>query len=121
MNAENAKNTVEVNKTRFTGVAGDQKFKQFGMFMPVATEGKPVIKSTRRKEFLDEGIDMWRKFHLYRALTVVGLLGAILFLFKNPYISVASGVGAAWAYGEYVVKDFRLNQLYKKRTILEGT
>ncbi|MBI4360942.1 hypothetical protein HY572_04195 [Candidatus Micrarchaeota archaeon] len=120
-NAQSIKQVVAADKAKFIGKTSDPEFEQTTMFTPVATEGKPVINVQRRQEFLTKGITDWREFHGYRALSVAGGIATVLFLFSNPLLAAVSGMGAAWSYGEFLKKDFYINQLYKKRYLLEST
>ncbi len=121
MNANQIKQVVSANKGKFVGHAGPREFDQTTMFVPVATEGKAVINVQRRQEFLNTAIGTWREFHFYRAASAIGAITAVWLLFINPFISAASAVAAAWSYGEFLKKDFTLNNIYKKRHLLEST
>ncbi|MDP2717511.1 MAG: hypothetical protein Q8P02_02090, partial [Candidatus Micrarchaeota archaeon] len=86
-----------------------------------ATEGKAVIMVQRRQEFLTKAITDWREFHGYRAASIAAGIAAVLLLFSNIYLSAAAAMAAAWMYGEFLKKDFTINQLMKKRYLLEST
>jgi hypothetical protein len=121
-NAQSIKHAVAAEKSKFTGeYARPQEFEQTTMFTPTATEGKAVITVQRRQDFLTKAITDWREYHGYRAASIAAGIAAVLLLFSNIYLSVAAAMAAAWAYGEYLKKDFIVNQLMKKRYLLEST
>lgn len=124
MNASQIKKLVSEDKAKFGGHGhshGGPDFDQSTMFVPVATEGKAVINVTKRQDFLTTGIGTWREYHFFRAAAISGAILSVFVLFTNPLLSAAIAMGAAWSYGEYLKKDFTVNQLYKRRYLLEST
>ncbi|OIO26918.1 hypothetical protein COX85_03795 [Candidatus Micrarchaeota archaeon CG_4_10_14_0_2_um_filter_55_9] len=91
------------------------------VFMPVSTEGKPVVKVTTRLDFLKGQIGQWREVKICYFLSFgLGALALIL-LSVNVLLGVAFGLAAGWFYGQYVRDDFFIMQINKKRPLLEGT
>ena len=116
------KETVGHNRAAFSsGTATQQKFEAFPMFLPVATQGKEVMRVTTRQDFISYNIGEWRLFHLTRAGAAMAGIGALWLFPINVYASAAAGVAAGWLYGEHLKKNFYLNQLLKKRDLLEST
>src|SRR3989338_830240 len=122
MNAKNIKDFVSSNKAKFGAKpeSGGPDFDQTTMFVPVATEGKPVINVTKRQDFMDTSLATWREFHFYRAAAIMGGVLSVILLFSNVFLSAAVAMGAAWSYGEFLKKDFTINVLYKQRYLLES-
>lgn len=106
---------------RKAGQPQERKFDYHQLFLPVATEGKPVMKVTARHDFINGNLKIWREFHINRAATVAAAIGVILLLPISVYASAASAIGAGWFYGEYLKKNFHINKMLKARYMLEST
>jgi|GEM_PF-1909307 len=113
---------VHGNKASFGFTpAKQQEFEYSPMFMPVSTEGKPVLKVQTREKFLKDAVKSWRSQKIGYALGIAFGIAALLLLSVNWLFAVAAGAAAGWFYGGYVSVTFYFENLMKKRPILEAT
>ncbi|MFH1056533.1 MAG: hypothetical protein V1717_01915 [Candidatus Micrarchaeota archaeon] len=91
------------------------------VWLPVQTEGKPVVKVSTRQDFLGVQLGEWRAIQISRAAAVALGIGALYFLSSNILISAGLGLSAGWAWGTYAKKAFFFEFVNKRREILEGT
>lgn len=102
-------------------VKQEKKFDYTPLFLPVATEGKPVMKVTARHDFINNSLKEWRLFHITRTIAVVSAIGALVLLPINAFASAGAGIIAGWFYGEHLKKNFFINKMLKQRDMLEST
>lgn len=120
-NLEDLHSLVTENPKSFGYKEQPKQWSYSPMFMPVSTEGKPVVQVTTRLEFLKRQIKDWRNMKISYFLAF-GLGAAALWLLSvNPLFAVAAGAAAGWFYGGYVMTEFFLVKIGKKRPLLEGT
>ncbi len=120
---------VNADRKRFSGetensgnASSASGWRKTQMFLPVASEGKPVIKVTTRQEFLNNNISAWRAWQLTRVGAALAGAGAIWLFFANqPWLAGGAALLAGWWYGEHVRRGFYITKLLKKRYLLEGT
>ena len=120
-NLAGLKSYIGSNSDNFEPTTKKKSYNYNPMFMPVSTQGKPVMKVQTRSGFLGGMISMWRQLKASYFLTF--LLGAMaLFLLNyNAILAAISAAGSGWFFGTYTKWDFVMNKIMKKRTILEGT
>ena len=120
-NLAGLKSFVGSNSASFIPAKEQEGFIYNPMFMPVSTQGKPVIKVETRGGFLNGMIGNWRELKASYFLTF--LLGALaLFLLNyNAVLAVIAAAGGGWFFGIYTKWDFVMNKIMKKRTLLEAT
>jgi hypothetical protein len=100
------------------------QFRYAPMFLPVdATEkkGTGVVKVVTRQSFLDENIDTWVKWNMYKGVSAGLGIAALALLGTNIVLSGAAALAAGYYYGQVKRKEFIVTNLLKKRWLLEGT
>lgn len=122
-NLAGLKSYVGSNSANFDIPTGnkEESFNYNPMFMPVSTQGKPVMKVETRGGFLNGMVGMWRQLKASYFLTFLLGAMALLLLNYNVILAVITAAGAGWFFGTYTKWDFVMNKIMKKRTILEGT
>jgi len=123
MSLQRVKQVVDAERDRFSASNGENSnWRKTQMFLPVASEGKPVIKVTTRQDFLNTNISVWRSWQLSRVGAALAGAGAIwLFFSGQPIIAGGAALAAGWLYGQHVRLNFYVTKLLKKRYLLEGT
>ncbi len=125
---------VELKKIRQVGLAELQDLTKAGivknkapefapipMFLPTRTFGRNIANVSTRQSFLNQGIGTWVMWRVMLVATILSAIAAVFLLFVNGYLAAAAGLFAGYAYGEYVVKGFTINNLFKGRRLLEST
>lgn len=89
------------------------------MFVPTRTGGNDFFEIITRKQFLDENIDQWLKWHAYRGMTIALGIASLWLFTINPYFGVAVGLLAGWSFGWYWRWSEAL-KIIKNRDLLEA-
>lgn len=89
------------------------------MFVPTKTDGNDFFEITTRKDFLNENIDHWLKWNMFRGLAVTFGMATLWLLTVHPLLAAAGGLAAGWAYGRFYSQDKTLDVL-KKRDLFES-
>lgn len=97
------------------------KWDHVPMFVPTKTNGLNVIDVSTRQMYLDRTIGWWTSYHITRALAVfIGTL-ALIFVFTNVLVAAILALVAGFFYGWHMMRNYDIDELVKKRYLLEGT
>ena len=117
-NLSGLKKMVSEKRESF-GPAG--KWTYSPMFVPVATEGRPVLNVMRRQDFMDRSLGQWRTKIVARIGGIVLGVAALALLAYNVVLAAAAALAAGWVYGLYKRESFFFDYVNKRREIMEGT
>ena len=91
------------------------------VWLPVQTEGNPVMKVSTRQEYMDDQLKNWRTIQISRVGAIIVGIGALYFLTSSIWVSAMLAGIAGWAWGNYVKLAYFFEHVNRQREILEGT
>ena len=91
------------------------------MFVPVQTEGRPVLRVERRQDFMDRSLGQWKTKIVARVGGIALGVAALALLAFNVFLAAGAALAAGWVYGAYKRESFFFDIVNKRREVLEGT
>ena len=86
--------------------------------LPIDTNDHSVMELKTRKEFIEDGIKIWREWHTYRMLAIVFFIIAVFSFQYSIFLSALFALIAGKAYGEHVKKNTMLNLIMKNKSMI---
>lgn len=107
-----------VKKGKVEKPKGEETDKFVPVYLPTDIDGVSMIQVRTRKDFIDEGIGMWRDSHILRFTGIALAIVSLIVYFYQPLLSLIPAIAGGLFYGQYAFKRWYMTQVLTKRPVL---